>query len=241
MSKLCYLISMKCKTLIFVIIGIWFIQLPGYAQSNRSFKVNPGEKVSSAIPADVIYEYPEFQVGTVQFKNGKAGMAKMNYNSLLSDIEFINDKLDTNSLDDANAMRYLNIAKDTFYYDKVYLKQISNKKEVKLAENRILMLSNRQKIGGFGEINGGSVEVEQQMSSNSNPLKTLVAKEILTFTENRVWYFGDKYNRFKQASRKNIVDMFGKLKPGLEKFLDDNHLNYFDETDIKKLAAFLQE
>jgi len=232
---------MKCKRLTFVIIGIWFIQLPGYAQANRSFKVNPGEKVTSAIPAGVVYEYPEFQVGTVQFKNGKAGMARMNYNSLLGEIEFINDKLDTNSLDDAKAMHYVNIAMDTFYYDKVYLKQISNKKEVKLALHRILMLSNRQKIGGFGEINGGSVEVEQKMSSNANSLKTLVANEILTYTENRVWYFGDKYNRFKQASKKNIVDLFGKLKPGLEKFLDDNHLNYFNETDIKKLAAFLQE
>jgi hypothetical protein len=232
---------MKCKTLVFVIMCIGFMQLPGYAQANRSFKVNPGEKVTSAIPADVIYEYPEFQVGTVQFKNGKAGMARMNYNSLLGEIEFINDKLDTNSLDDAKAMHYLHIAKDTFYYDKVYLKQISNKKEVKLALHRILMLSNRQKIGGFGEINGGSVEVEQKMSSNANPLKTLVANEILTYTENRIWYFGDKYNRFKQASRKNIIDMFGKLKPGLDKFLDDNHLNYFDETDIKKLTAFLQE
>ena len=76
---------------------------------------------------------------------------------------------------------------------------------------------------------------------DANALKSLVAKEILTFTENRIWYFGDKFNRFKQASKKNVMEMFGKMKPGLEKFLEDNHINYFDEPDIKKLAAFLQE
>jgi hypothetical protein len=233
--------KMKYRILFLFFIGFGSAQNPVLAQMNRSFKVNPGEKVAQAIPADVIYEYPEFQPGTVQFKNGKAGMARMNYSSLLKEIEFINDKLDTTALDDANAMHYISIAMDTFYFDKVYLKQISNKHGVKLAENRILMLSNRQKIGGFGEINGGSVETKEQVSSNANAVKTLVAKEILTFTENRVWYFGDKFNRFKQASRKNVMDMFGKMKPGLDKFLDDNNINYFNESDIKKLAAFLQE
>ncbi len=221
--------------------GFGMMQNPVNAQKSRTFKVNPGEKVTQAIPADVIYEYPEFKVGTVQFKNGRAGMAKMNYNSLLKEVEFINDKLDTTALDDAGSMQYLSIEKDTFYFDKVYLKLIINKKDVKLAENRILLLSNRQKIGGFGEINGGSVETKEQVSSNANALKSLVAKEILTFTENRVWYFGDRFNRFKQASKKNVIEMFGKMKPGLEKFLEDKHINYYDEPDMRKLAAFLQE
>ena len=118
---------------------------------------------------------------------------------------------------------------------------MSNKNGVKLAENREIDLINREKIGGFGEINGGSVEAKDQVSSYANMLKSLVAQEILTFTEYKAFYFGDRFNRFKQASRKNIVDMFGKLKPGLEKFLDDSHLNYYDETDMNKLAAYLQE
>ncbi len=232
---------MKNLMLTILIMGFGMMQNPVNAQKPRTFKVNPGEKVTRAIPFDAIYEYPEFKVGTVQFKNGKSGMAKMNYNSLLKEMEFINDKLDTIALDDASSMQYLFIEKDTFFFDKVYMKLISNKRDVKLAENRMLLLSNRQKIGGFGEINGGSVETKEQVSSNANALKSLVAKEILTFTENRVWYFGDKFNRFKQASKKNIMEMFGKKKPGLEKFLDDNHINYFDEPDINKLAAFLQE
>jgi hypothetical protein len=35
--------------------------------------VNPGEKVTQVIPANVIYEYPEFQVGTVNLKMERQG------------------------------------------------------------------------------------------------------------------------------------------------------------------------
>ena len=138
-------------------------------------------------------------------------------------------------------MNYLVMAKDTFYFDKVYVKQMSNRNGVKLGDSRSLQLSNRQKIGGFGEINGGSVESKEQVSSNANMMKSLVAKEILTFTENRAFYFGDRFNHFKQASKKNVLELFGKTKPGLEKFIDDNHLDYFDESDMNKLAAYLRE
>ena len=217
------------------------MQFDAIAQNGKSYKVQPGEKVTQAIPSEVIYEYPGFEVGTAQFKNGKSGMAKMNYNHLLKEMEFINDKLDTIPLDGAESMHYITLAKDTFYFDKVYLRQISNRNGIKLMVNQSLQLSNRQKIGGFGELNGGSVEVKEQVSSNASMLRTLVTKEILTFTEYKAYYFGDRFNHFKLASRKNVMDMFGKGKPGLEKFLDDIHLNYYDEADINKLAAYLQE
>jgi hypothetical protein len=236
-----YLINMKYKILFFVLSTCIFSQFTVTAQNGKSYKVQPGQKVTQTIPFEAIYEYPEFEVGTAQFRNGKAGMGKMNYNRLLREIEFINDKLDTTALDDAGSMNYITMVKDTFYFDKVYVKQMNNRNGVKLAESKSLQLSNRQKIGGFGEINGGTVESKEQVSSNANMVKTLVAKEILTFTEYRSFYFGDRFNHFKQASRKNVLDMFGKAKPGLEKYLDDSHLNYFDETDMKKLAAFLQE
>jgi hypothetical protein len=232
---------MKYKVLFFVISALLLVNLHGYTQTNKVYKVNPGEKVTQVIPANDIYEYPEFQEATVQFKIAKAGMGKMNYNRLLKEIEFIDANLDTNALADANTMHYIVMAKDTFYYDKYYVKQVSNKNNVKLAESRVLLLSNRQKIGGFGEVNGGSVESKEQLSSNANMLKDLVAKEILTFSESKTWYFGDRFNHFKQASKKNLLDMFSKYKPDLQKFLDENVFNYFAEADIKKIAAFLQE
>jgi len=229
----------KKKYILFVIIcaGL-FLQV--HSQSVKKFKVNPGEQVVKVIPVADIYTYPQFILGEVQFKNGKLGSAKMNYNSLLGEIEFIDDKNDTIAMDDAESMHYVAINTDTFYYYKQYLRQMSNKNGVKLAENRSIVLINREKIGGFGEVNGGSVEAKELVSANANPMKTLVAKQILTFSENYVYYFGDRFNKFKQANRKNIMEMFGKLKPELGKYLDDNNLNYFSKNDMIKLADYLQ-
>ena len=211
------------------------------SQSVKKFKVNPGEQVMKVIPAADMYTYPEFILGDVQFKNGKLGRARMNYNSLLAEIEYIGDKNDTIIMDDAESTHYVAISTDTFYYYKRYLRQLSNKNGVKLTENREIDLINREKIGGFGESNGGAVEVKESVEANASQMKTLVAKQILTFSENYVYYFGDRFNKFRQANRKNIMEMFGKMKPDLEKYLDENKLNYFDKNDMTKLAEYLQQ
>jgi hypothetical protein len=210
-------------------------------QKKRTFKVNPGQLVDTTLPQDAIYTYPEFTIGSVQFKNGNLGAAKMNYNCMIMEMEFINDKGDTVTLDDVQSFHYISISTDTFYYDKGFLRQISNKQHVKLAEKKVLMITNRQKLGGMGEINGGSVETKDQLSSSGSPLKGIVAQEILTYSEYITWYFGDRYNHFKQATKKNVIDIFGRNKPGLEKYLNDNHVDYFSEEDMKKLAAYLRE
>ncbi len=211
------------------------------AQKKKTFRVNPGEMVVNTIPAENMYEYREFTMGNVLFKNGRLGSAKLNYNSLLGEMEFLGDKHDTLALDDLGSMHYVSIANDTFYYNKIFLKQLSNSNGIKLAVNRAIVLTNREKIGGFGEVNGGSVEVKEQVSANASMLKSLVAQQILTFSENYTYYFGDKFSQFKPASRKNVMEMFGKLKPGLEKYLDTYKPNYFDKQDVDKLAAFLQQ
>jgi hypothetical protein len=226
---------------IFIVMLCTGLFLQVQSQSVKKFRVNPGEQVIKVIPAEDIYTYPQFMLGQVQFKNGKLGSAKMNYNSLLGEIEFIDDKNDTIALDDVESMHYVAINSDTFYYFKRYLRQLSNKNGVKLAENKEIDVINREKVGGFGETNGGSVEVKESVSANSSQMKTLVAKQILTLSENFVYFFGDRFNKFRQANRKNIMDMFGKMKPDLGKYLDDNKLNYFDKNDMTRLAEYLQQ
>lgn len=229
------------KIFVIFLLVVLFFEIPADAQKLNTYKVNPGQAVMKTIPFNAIYQYPQFKPGIVQFKNGKAGSAMMNYNSLTMKMEFIGDKGDTLSLDDIGTMRYVAIVPDTFFYSKDFVRLLSNKNGIKLAERRVLLLSNREKLGGFGEVNGGTVTTQGQLSSSSNMLKSLVAQEILTFTETFSWYFGDKFNLFKQASRKNLLDMFGKSKPGLAQFIDDNKIDFFKDEDILKLSSFLQQ
>ena len=234
--------------LVFLVCLLTFSQVSG--QNKRSFKVLPGQKVIDAIPIDAIYAYQEFKPGTVQFKNGRVGKSRLNYNCLDVDMEFINEQGDTLVLENLSEINYVYFTnpEDTFYCDKGFLRLLTNRHDVKLAVRKVITLANGQNIGGFGAVNGGTGEVsggviytKDQVKTNPRILKTAIAHEEMTFSENYSWYFGDRYNQYTLATKKNVLNLYGKTKPGLVKYLDDHHVNFSNEEDIVMLSTYLQE
>src|SRR4051812_28027078 len=89
----------------FLILVIFFLTVPPclQAQSSKIYKVAPGERVDYALlKANALYQYPQFADAQVALKNGTSGTVRMNYNQLLGDMQFINGKGDTLSLDNEN-------------------------------------------------------------------------------------------------------------------------------------------
>jgi hypothetical protein len=56
---------------------------------------------------------------------------------------------------------------------------------------------------------------------------------------NQDYYFSDKYDNYKLANKKNIVNMFGNKCAGLDKFLDSEKVNYHSLADMRKLFDFI--
>jgi hypothetical protein len=211
------------------------------AQELKTFKVNPGEKVYEVITPNDRYAYPEFISGLVQFKNNRIGGSRMNYNALLPGMEFIDQQGDTLTLDKLETIRYLVMASDTFFVEKTALKQIETDGKIRLAMSRVIMISNHQRIGAMGLATDASVDAFTTLSSSGNPLKSMVAKEILTFKEHVTYYFGNKFGQFKQASKKNLVSQFGNHKKEITAYLEENNMNFFSEEDMRKLFGFLSK
>jgi len=205
------------------------------------YKVNPGESVMYALPFEARYTYPAFKTAIVQFRNGNVGGGPMNYSCLLEEMEFVTDKMDTLALDDIPAVRYVAFEQDTFYrVQKFFVKQLATNGPIHLAERKSLTLANRERYGGHGELQGGSsIVAVDQLSSDVNTLRKMVAKELLTFAETKLYYFGDKFGNFKIANKKNLMDAFGKQYAGLENFLAQNKVNYTKEEDMKLVLEFL--
>ena len=97
-----------------------------------------------------------------------------------------------------------------------------------------------KKIGAFGQVNSGSaIDAIENMVTISNITKKLVANQILTFAMYQNYYFSDKFDNFKQASKKNIVNMFGNKCAGLDKFLDSEKINYHRFSDMQKVFDYI--
>ena len=206
----------------------------------KKYKVNPGQKISEAIPQNEIYSYPEFTSGRVYLRNNSVSLVKLNYNSLLGEMQFIDPKGDTLSVADEKMISLVVIGTDTFVYDNAYLKVIASEGKVKLANNQFIEMTNKERIGEFGQAGHGSIETYGKVSTSQSPPKDLVANEVLTMAKKSVYYIGDAYNQFKVANKKNVLDMYAKNETEVKAYLKENKVDFNSEKDMKQLIIFLK-
>jgi hypothetical protein len=207
------------------------------SQKRKTFKIYPGEKLIEKIPKEEIYTYPEFTQGTVYLLNNTYSPATMNYNSLFREMQFVDQYGDTISIADEKMIKYIVIKTDTFYFNEGYLKLVLNNGDVKLAHKKYIEFINREKLTGFGESSGGSVETYNSWFGSNNYLKELVAKELLTMATNNKFYIADRFNHFKLANKKNVMEIFASKENEVEKYMKENKVDFSNEEDLKKLIT----
>jgi hypothetical protein len=213
----------------------------GFSQDIRQiYKVNPGQYVEEVLTAEVRFLYPEFKAGTVFFRSGNFGASKMNYNFLHQELQFINGT-DTLALEGGPEIRMVVVEKDTFYFqDKLWLRQLASTGVVRMAEVKFLSFANNEKVGAFGQVNSGSsIDAIENMVTISNVTRKLEANQILSFAMNQDYYFSDKYNNYRLANKKNIVNIFGNKCAGLGKFLESEKVNYHSLSDMNMVFNYI--
>lgn len=209
-------------------------------QSRKTYKVNPGEKITEALPPDVLYRYPAFTEGMVHFRNTAVGSGKMNYNNLIGKIQFINGNGDTLELNNEPPIRFVAIASDTFYFEKEWMQLTYSANHAILAKTTVLGLVNRQRKGAMGIISEGSVNPVTQLSYSSRPLRELATDEILTFAFHTEYFCGDRFGHFKPATRKGFLSLFGTKQKEIEEYLGNNPVDFGKEEDLIRLTAFIE-
>ena len=210
------------------------------AQSKKTFAVNPGQKIVEAIPVGEIYSYPEFRLGTVTLRNGTSANVKVNYNSVFGEMQFIDPKKgDTISLAEEKNIKFVTVEKDTFYFDEVWLQQVSNNNTVKVAKKKLLEMTNKEKLGAM-EVPGFAAIETYSKFTGSQHMKDLVAKEKLTFTEHITYYFGDRFNHFTKANKKSLLNFYRDREEKVEVWLKENKIDFSKTEDINRVMEYLQ-
>ncbi len=227
------------KFILIIVSLLLFTFSKSIAQVRKTYTVKPGEKISESLPKEALYLYPQFKDGVVNFKNTNVGASRLNYNRLLDEIQFIDEKGDTLSLADDAIISSVYIDRDTFYYYQGYVKMISDVKKVKFAIKKKLALSNKQKVGGMGELSSASIDTYEKMSTDQG-IKDIISTQLLTFSEYTNFFIGDFYNHFKPLNKKTLLNMFAKQQTIIEIYLSENSINFFKEEDVKKLIGFLK-
>lgn len=202
--------------------------------------VKTGSRISDVLTAPYIYSHPAFIKGTVFYRNGIVAAAKMNYNSLSDQMLFIDPKGDTLALNDEKTIHFITLDKDTFYYIDGYAKVVASNSVVKLVERKVWEVADVRKMGTHNRpATGVNVTSIGNLTDGFGRTYNLVLDGDVLFRKRSYYYFGDMYNSFVPASRKNLLTFFSKKEDMLAGYLKEHKVNFNRRNDLEKLTQFL--
>ncbi|HMK19859.1 MAG TPA: hypothetical protein VK492_16780 [Chitinophagaceae bacterium] len=209
-----------------------------YAQDSTII-IKAGTSFNESVSVTDLYEYPQFVYGKVFFKLGDSSSARLNYSRFLDEMHFIDLKGDTLNIAYPGTIKFIRISNDLFYYDNGYVKLIKDNNTIKLAAKKTLKMSGKYKIGAYNTASTTSAIDSYSSLTIDHKNYNLTPREDVTLTKKTEYYFGDKYNHFVLANKKNILRLYSKQEGAVTTYLKENNVDFNKPEDIEKLFQYL--
>ena len=201
--------------------------------------IKAGTRFNESVSVTDLYEYPQFVYGKVFFRPGDSSGGRLNYNRLLDQIQFIDFKGDTLNIAHPGTIKFIRINNDLFYYDEGYVKLIKDNNTIKLAAKQTLKVSGKNKIGAYNMSSPGSAIDSYSSLTIDHKNYNLTPREDITLAKKTEYYFGDKYNHFVLANKKNILRLYPKQERAVTEYLKVNNVDFNKPEDIENLFQYL--
>jgi hypothetical protein len=211
------------------------------AQQTTSFTVKAGSKIKDVLTTEDLFLYPRFTKGKVFFRDGTKAEAQLNYCRLGGDIHFIGPKGDTLVLAGEETVQLAQIGKDSFYYDKSYVRVIGGNNKLKLAKKELWIVADVKKVGAYNTSSNSSSITSYTAYNEGGMTYDLVINEDLLLKKAEHFYFGDKFNRFVLAGKQNLLELFPKEQGLIKTYLKENKVDFDNKEDLEKLVRLLNE
>lgn len=213
------------------------------AQDSTKVFIPAGKSFSDVAGLDKVYRFSNFTNGHVYFRDGTMSAAKLNYNFLNKELEFISPNGDTLAIVKEQALNIKNIIIDSitfYYYDGYYLEEMAHNEDGKLLKRQFYQIKGSEKIGAYNLASTSSaIDSYSSYTDQNGQSRTLTVRENLTLVIATEYFFGDKYTVVLRATKKNMLDLYPKKKAQIESYLRNNNVNFTNGTDLLKLFSSL--
>jgi len=227
----------------------YFIFLPlfvhlSYAQDSSTFVIKADQLASDFITPEKIYKYPKFTRGKIIFRDKTATEAPINYNYLISEVEFIGPQKDTLAIASHQlpTIQRILVNKDTFYYQDGYLQQVLQTPLGILAKRQSLIIVKVDKLGAY-DMPANTTKTESPIvfrdyfGSTINP--DLRVRENITMTYRTEYFIGDKYLYFLPANKKSFLKIYPSRKHTINTYLKENTVDFKNLNDLTKMMVLI--
>lgn len=219
--------------------------LGSVSQDTARIFIPAGKNIYDVVKPGQLYRFPDFRKGKVSFRDGTTTSAKLNYNYLNGEVEFIAPNGDTMAIVKEQMLNLKEMVIDSikFYYDNGYLEQVTDYKDGKIVKKQEYRVSKKEKIGGYEQPTSNSaIESYSSFSDMYGTMnRKLIVRENITLVKSIQYFFGDQYNTFLPANKKNVLRLYQKDKAHIEKYLSSNNVDFKNLEDLKKLMASIED
>ena len=206
------------------------------AQKKTVVVVKAGTKIADYFSASEIYLYPEFTGGACSLTNGQTIPGLFNYNLLSGEMDFVKAK-DTLAISNKEQIKYITVAKDTFYYANLCMQLIKGN-GLKVFYTQKIEFVDRQKNGALGT-SGRSFTINSYdymlIGKNSYNFKTNV--DVIFRKKNEFFYRAG--NRYVLLNKKNAEKILPEKQDLVKKYLKTNRIDFELKNDVLKFADFI--
>lgn len=209
------------------------------AQKYEPVTVRAGMKVVDCFPFNERYRYPQFVTGRIYVVSGIYAEAKLNYNFLNGEMEYIKNR-DTLAIANKKDIRFIEIAQDTFYYDKGYYMELIQGGQVKVVLKQYIKLKETLKKDSYGTSSSGSATTSYGSLPAGGDFHRLVANEDMVFQRIVEYYLSDQSGGFVQYNKKNVLQLYPQHKDDIKDYLKTTKVSFEKLEDLLKLTGYLQ-
>ncbi len=185
------------------------------------------------------YLFPFFRDATVKFRDGRSFVYKINFNTLLCDMQFINPKGDTLAITNAELIDSILMDSCSFFYEyqKGYFQILAVSDAARLAVHRQSSFEPVE-IGGMGESrSSGGVDMINSFSGRQGTLPLVLNRDIyvLKKTSYLVVYKGGE---MENAGKAAFLKIYGGDKKSFDQYVKANKIDFNKQGDLEKLFHF---
>ena len=186
------------------------------------------------------YRFPSFEEASVLFKNGGSLKNKMNFNTLLCTMQFIDPKGDTLEISKPGEIDSILFNDCTFFFRNGYFEILGTYDSVKLIVSRKASFD-PVKIGAMGlPSNGNGVEPVDSYTNNAKYVREfqLSTNQDINVIEKTEYFLMISNNELIKANKANFLKIFTGDHKRIEIFLKATKPNFTDQNDLRKLFDF---
>lgn len=205
-----------------------------------TFLVKAGANAAKVLPGNFRYLYPEYQDGYLLMWSGKkSDVLKYNYDLLAHALVCVNEKNDTLTITNDDAVKFAHIGSEDFYHDNKmgYLKILTNDDLHMLASHEQLEEVRHTQAGTNGY---GSVDVGAAYTAMRRTSIRWIRNFDVTYGRVTSYYLLEQDRIVAKANRSGFLKTFPHQEGYVSSYLKKEKIDFKNEDDVVRLFNYLK-